>query len=83
MDSIDNEINKIVRQWAEYEDRILVEIIDKYDFIVCSEECKNKLMEVLPEGTNIICLPYIASPTIIYAIKKFDISKELQESEKE
>lgn len=67
-----NAIEKFTRSQREYEEQKLAEIIAKYDFIVGSKECKLKLMEVLPEGANIICSPYIESPTTIYAIKKFD-----------
>ena len=66
------EIEKFARLQTEYKEQILAEIITKYDFIVGSKECKLKLMEILPEGANIICFPYIESPTTIYAIKKFD-----------
>lgn len=72
-DIINNAINEFIRQQREHTERTLAEIITKYDFIVGSEECKFKLMEVLPEGANIICSPYISSPTMIYAIKKFDV----------
>lgn len=65
-------INEIIRLQREYTERTLAEIITKYDFFVGSKECKFKLMEILPEGANIICSPYIESPTTIYAIKKFD-----------
>ncbi len=70
--NIYEEIEKIYRQQKEYEEKTLAEIITKYDFIVGSKECKHRLVEVLPEGANIICSPYIDSPTTIYAIKKFD-----------
>ena len=66
------QIEKFTRLQREYKEQKLAEIITKYDFIVGSKECKFKLMEVLPEGANIICSPYIESPTTIYAIKKFD-----------
>ena len=72
MEVINNVINEFIRQQREYTERTLAEIITKYDFIVGSIECKHKLMEILPEGANIICSPYIESPTTIYAIKKFD-----------
>ena len=71
-DDISEAMEKIARSQREYEEQKLAEIITKYDFIVGSKECKLKLMEVLPEGANIICSPYIESPTTIYAIKKFD-----------
>ena len=72
IDNILEEVKNFTRLQREYKERTLAEIITKYDFIVGSEECKCKLMEVLPEGANIICSPYIESPTTIYAIKKFD-----------
>ena len=72
MEVINNVIDEVIRQQREHTERTLAEIITKYDFIVGSKECKCKLMEILPEGANIICSPYIESPTMIYAIKKFD-----------
>lgn len=71
-DDILEAIEKFTRLQREYKEQKLAEIITKYDFIVGSKECKLKLMEILPEGANIICSPYIESPTTIYAIKKFD-----------
>lgn len=78
------QIEEFSRLQREYKEQTLAEIITKYDFVVGSKECKYKLMEVLPEGANIICSPYIESPTMIYAIKKFNITDLLikpQESE--
>jgi hypothetical protein len=66
-------IDEIIRQQKEYTEKTLAETITKYDFIVGSKECKYRLMEILPEGANVICTPYIDDPTKIYAIKKFDI----------
>ena len=68
------EIEKFNRLQREYEEQALAEIITKYDFVVGSEECKCKLMEVVPEGAKVICTPYIENPTMIYAIKKFNIT---------
>lgn len=70
-------IDKFLRQQREYREKALAEIIQNYDFAVGSEECKARLMEILPEGANIICSPYIEDPTMIYAIKKFDILEYL------
>lgn len=64
------EFNRLQRENTE---RTLAEIITKYDFIVGSIELKHRLMEALPEGANIVCSSYIESPTMIYAVKKFDI----------
>ena len=71
-DNIFEEIEKFTRLQREYKEQTLAEIITKYDFVVGSKEYKCKLMEILPERANIICSPYIESPTTIYAIKKFD-----------
>ena len=79
-------IKRLTRLQREHKEQTLAEIITKYDFIVGSKECKCKLMEILPEGANIICSPYIESPTTIYVIKKFDpmdLLVEPQESEEQ
>jgi hypothetical protein len=67
-------IEKFNREQMERTEKALAEIITKYDFVVGSIECKHRLMEILPEGANIVCSPYIEDPTMIYAIKKFDIT---------
>lgn len=36
-------------------------------------------MEILPEGATIVCSPYITDPTMMYAIKKFDIKDLVKE----
>jgi len=69
---INTVVDEILRQEKEHTEKTLAEIITKYDFIVGSKEVKFKLMEVLPEGATIISSPYIKSPNLIYAIKKFD-----------
>lgn len=74
------EIEKFERLQREYKEQTLAEIIQKYDFMVGSKELKFKLMEMLPENANIICSPYVESPTTIYAIKKFDVMDLLKES---
>lgn len=82
--SVDNILEEIKKFQRLQTEQTLAEIITKYDFIVGSTECKFILMEALPEGANIICSPYIQSPTTIYAIKKFDIMDYIikaQESE--
>ena len=78
---INNIADEIIRQQREHKSRTLAEIIEKYDFIVGSIECKHRLMEVLPEGANVIHSQYIESPTMIYAIKKFDICDLLSKSQ--
>ena len=71
-DTINDTINEFLRQQKEYTEKALTEIITKYDFVVGSTELKHKLMEILPEGANIISSPFIEDPTKVYAIKKFD-----------
>lgn len=82
--NIQEEIEKFARLQLEHKEKMLAEIITKYDFIVGSEESKHKLMEVLPGGANIVCSPYIEDPMMVYAIKRFDTADLLikpQESE--
>jgi hypothetical protein len=82
IDDIFKGIEEFMRQQMECREKTLAEIIQKYDFIVGSKECEHKLMELLPKGVNIIFSPYFVNPTIIYAIKKFDVS-DLIETNKE
>lgn len=79
IDNVVEEMEKIARLQREYTEQMLAKIITKYDFVVGSQECKAKLMAVLPEGASVICSPYIESPTMIYAIKKFDVMDLLSE----
>jgi len=83
MDDINNILDEIALQQMEYTEKTLAEMITKYDFMVGSIECKQRLMEILPEGANIVCSPYIESPDTIYAIKKFDIMDLLPKPERE
>ena len=80
-DGIDvlKQIEEFARLQMEYKEKTLAEIITKYDFLVGSKECKDRLMGILPDSANIICSPYIEDPTMIYAIKKFDIKDLLTE----
>ena len=83
IDDILEAIEKFNREQMECTEQALAEIITKYDFIAGSKECKYKLMEVLPEGANIVCSPYIENPTMIYAIKKFDVMDLFKEPYRE
>lgn len=72
--------DKIERLLAEYEEKVLLEIVKKYDFFVGSEEVKHELIEALPEGAvrdaaTIIHSPYIDDPGKVYAIKSFDMTE--------
>lgn len=80
IDNMYEQIKKITRLQMEYKEQTLAKIIQEYDFIVGSIECKSKLMQILPEGANIICSPYIESPTMVYAIKKFNVMDLLVKS---
>lgn len=72
INSLFEEVERFNCLQMEYKEQTLAEIITKYDFIVGSIECKDRLKGILPEGANIVCSPYIESPTTIYAIKRFD-----------
>ena len=81
--AFNEEIEKIIRSYDAQKEQALAAIIARYDFIVGSTECKQKLTAILPEGANVVCSPYIEDPTMIYAIKKFDISDFVGISRKE
>lgn len=83
MDTINAYINEIIRKEREYTEKSLAEIVEKYDFIVCSTECMNQLREILPEGAKIAYSPYIGDPGTVYIIKKFDMMDLLNEALKE
>lgn len=68
-----DKVSELVNQIRKYQEKELAWIITHYDFIVGSIECAHKLMEILPDGANIICSMYVEDPNIIYAVKKFDI----------
>lgn len=76
---INNTVEEAIRQYYEYKEKELAEIIAKYDFIVGSEDLKNRLMDILPDGANIIYSKYIPNPTMFYAVKKFDIMDLVKE----
>ena len=68
-----DQVMEIVDQQRKYQEKELAWIITHYDFIVGSIECKNRLMEILPDKANIICSKYVEDPTTVYVVKKFDI----------
>ena len=73
IDNVFDAIKEFERQVIEDREKKLAEIISKYDFLVGSKENYEKLREILPEDANIIFSRYIENPTMILAVKKFDI----------
>lgn len=74
MDDINYILNEYIRKQMEFKERAIVDMIQKYDFIVSTKECMYKLQEILPKNCEVIYTPYIDNPSMIYAIKRFDIS---------
>jgi hypothetical protein len=74
-------INNITNLRKERAEKALVEAIEKYDFMVASKDAMYKLKEVLPDGANIVCSPYIEDSTNVYVIKKFDIMDYIKQSD--
>lgn len=72
-DDIFKQIEEFARQQVEIREKELVEIIQRYDFVVGSNELKTTLEQILPEGATIIYSHYIDDPTKCYAVKKFDV----------
>ena len=73
LDDFFTQIKEFERQVIEDREKTLAEIIQKYDFIVGSNENYEKLREILPKDANIIFSHFIENPTTILAVKKFDI----------
>ena len=67
-------IEKVIQECEERREKTLAEIVTRYDFLVGSEELKCRLIEALPKGAKIIYSPFIEDPTVVYAIKKFEVS---------
>ena len=82
-DDFIEQIEEFQRQQLEEKEKILAEAITKYDFIVGSKDLKRTLETILPEGANIVYSPYIENPTVVYAIKKFDMMDYLFSKESE
>lgn len=72
-------IEKAIQEYEEQRKKELVEIIMKYDFLVGSKELKGKLIEALPKDTKVVYSPFIEDPTVVYAIKKFEVSSLFSE----
>ncbi len=81
---LDNCVNSVIKAVNEDSERALAEIIENFDFIVGSIECKHKLMSMLPEANVIVTSRFIGEPNAIFAVKKFhiiDYYRYLHESE--
>jgi len=73
MTNVLKQIDDFLREQRENREKELAKIIQNYDFVVGSIECRHRLMEISPDGANIIVSHYIEDPETIYAIKKFDV----------
>ena len=74
IEEFNDELNKLCRQMMEEKEKMLIDIITKYDFVVGSADLKAKLTEILPKEANIVYSPLIEDQTTIFAIKKFDVT---------
>lgn len=82
-DDFTEQIKEFQRQQVEEREKILAEVITKYDFMVGSKDLKETLETILPEGANIVYSPYIKDLTSVYAIKKFDMMDYFGKAESE
>lgn len=80
MDDINYILHEYIRQQIEHKERSIVDMIQKYDFIVGSKECMHKLYKILPNECKVIYTPYIDNPSMIYAIKRYDLNDLQRES---
>lgn len=84
INDIFDQIKKYEQQWTENREKELATIFQENDFIVGSLELKRQLEMILPSNANVVYSKYIDDPTMIYAVRKFDIyenfKKEIQMS---
>lgn len=85
-------INQLLNLESYHPAHIIAEVVEKYDFIVGSIECRRKLMWALPEPlkAHIISSPYMPTPTTVFLIAKTEpdnrailITEALEEWKKE
>ena len=77
IDSFFEQIEKYEREWREHREQELAKICEEHDFIVGSPELKLQLLEHLPNGANVVYSKYLDDPTLIIAIRKFNLSEYL------
>ena len=70
---INEAIERMKQLELEAQEKELAYLIERYDFLVGSIECRHMLEQILPDGANIICSKYIVEPMTIYAIQKIDL----------
>jgi hypothetical protein len=68
------------RKWIE---KTLERLNKKHYFVVGSKEAELRLAKILPEGSEVIYLPYVEDPTQVYLIKKTTLMKLLSGTKKE
>jgi hypothetical protein len=68
------------RKWIE---KTLERLSKKHYFVVGSKEAELRLAKILPEGSEVIYLPYVEDPTQVYLIKKTTLMKLLSGTKKE
>lgn len=63
-------------------EQALADAVQRYDFIVGSQEVRLKLIQVLPKEARIVYSPYITESNMIHAVAHIDMANLLQEKSK-
>ncbi len=66
-----------IRQQRKWIEKTLERLGKKHYFVVGSKEAEHRLAKILPEGSEVIYLPYVEDPTQVYLIKKTTLMKLL------
>ena len=66
-----------IRQQRKWIEKTLERLSKKHYFVVGSKEAEHRLAKVLPEGSEVIYLPYVEDPNQVYLIKKTTLMKIL------
>lgn len=66
-----------IRQQRKWIEKTLERLSKKHYFVVGSKEAEHRLTKILPEGSEVIYLPYVEDPTQVYLIKKTTLMKLL------
>ncbi len=69
--------DETIRQQRKWIEKTLERLSKKHYFVVGSKEAEHRLAKILPEGSEVIYLPYVEDTEQVYLIKKTTLMKLL------
>ena len=69
--------DETIRQQRKWIEKTLEKLSKKHYFVVGSKEAEHRLAKILPEGSEVIYLPYVEDTEQVYLIKKTTLMKLL------